>query len=151
VATPWKEGVSHPAIPDEIEEETMKKVSLYLIASAILAVNAGVLALTHHNPFVSAVLGGLAGLSVIAHSFFVGTYITIPSGIYSFLEKFNGVVVAIFGGSSVIVAWVSSLHNGQLSTDAAVFLEVCALVGSVLAVLGVPKLAKAAGVVAKRG
>lgn len=129
----------------------MKKVSLYLIASAILAVNAGILALTGHNPYISAVLGGLAGLTVIAHTFFVDTYVTIPAGVYAFLEKFNGVVVAILGGSSIIVAWVSSLNNGQLSTDAAVALEIAALLGSILAVLGVPKLAKAAAASVKHG
>lgn len=125
----------------------MNKISLYLVASAVLGVNAGIMGLTGHNPFLAAVLGGLAGLTVIAHAFFVDTYVTIPPGLYAFLEKANGAIVAILGGSSIIVAWVSSLHNGQLSTDAAVALEVCALLGSILAVLGVPKLAKAAGLV----
>jgi hypothetical protein len=129
----------------------MKKVTLYLIATAILTANAGLLALTHHNPFIAALMGGLAGLTTIAHGFFVGTSVTIPAGLYSFLEKFNGILVGIAGGTSIIVAWVSSLHNNQLSTEAAVVLTVAALLGSVLAQIVKPQLAKAAGLVARRG
>lgn len=123
----------------------MKRVSLYLIVSAVLAADAGILALTHHNPLIAAVLGGLAVLSTVAHGFFVGTQITIPSGLFSFLEKFYGALIGITAASSVIVAWVSSLHNGQLSTDAAVVLEAAALISSILVQVLKPQLARAAG------
>ena len=124
----------------------MKKVTLYLIATAILTADAGLLALTHHNPFIAAVMGGLSGLTTIAHGFFVNTSVTIPAGLYSFLEKFNGVLVGIAGGASIIVAWVSSLNNASLSADAAVVLTIAALIGSVLAQIVKPQLARAAAV-----
>ncbi|MGB6771174.1 MAG: hypothetical protein WBF51_04135 [Candidatus Dormiibacterota bacterium] len=124
------------------------KVSLYLIASAILAANAGLLALTHHNPEVAALLGGLSVLGTVAHGFFVSTNVVIPTGVYSFLEKFNGFLVGITGASAIIVAWVSSLNNNSLSTDAAVILTASSLLGGILAQIVKPQLAKAARAVA---
>ena len=113
----------------------MKKISLYMVVSALLAANGGILALFHNDPLVGSILAGLGTVAAVGHTFLSGEVITIPAGVYNWLSKANAALVGLLSVSGVLTGWIATSHSPQAIAVTAVVLQGFALVAGVFAQL----------------
>jgi hypothetical protein len=116
----------------------LRKFSLYNLLSVIGGAQAAILIFVHDfgNPGVDVVagsiLGGLAVVSFVAHTWFASLVITVPSGVYSFLQTADGIVVTVLASSGIITQYVGSVSSA-LTPWVALILQGGALVAGLFA------------------
>src|ERR1035441_1792151 len=114
--------------------------SVYTLLSIVVGVQAAILVFVHGfgNPgadvVAGSILGGLAVIAVVGHTFLAGLTISVPGDVYRALTLINGAAVALVAAGGIVLQYVGTV-SPTLTPWAALALQGSALVASVLAQL----------------